>query len=274
VRTAGRGVVGRGRRRMTTKMFGEPIPRREDPRLVSGDGRYLDDLGGDALAAAFVRSPYAHARIVDVDVTAALDVDGLVAIYTFEDLDGRVAEPLPLLIPHPALHAPRTGYPLARDTVKHAGEAVAMVVATDRYVAEDVVERIRVSYEPLPVVVGIAAALAARHAVHDDVPDNVAAHLVQEVGDARAAIASAPHRLRLDLDIERSASMPMEGKGVYARWDAADRSLRVYSSTQTSTSVRFALAAKLDVPVDRVEGVTPDVGGGFGVQSVHPWPEE
>ncbi len=259
---------------MTTRMFGEPIPRREDPRLVSGDGRYLDDLGPDALGVAFVRSPYAHARIVDIDVTGALDVDGLVAIYTYEDLDGRVAEPLPLLIPHPALHAPRTGYPLARDTVLHVGEPVVMAVATDRYVAEDVVDRIRVRYEPLPVVVGIEAALRAEHAVHEGVPDNVAAHLVQEVGDAPAAIAAAPHRLRLDLDIERSASMPMEGKGVYARWDAADRSLRVYSSTQTSTSVRFALAAKLDLPVDRVEVVTPDVGGGFGVKIVHPWPEE
>jgi aerobic carbon-monoxide dehydrogenase large subunit len=259
---------------MTTRMFGEPIARREDPRLVRGDGRYLDDLGGDALGAAFVRSPYAHARIVDIDVTDALDVDGLVAIYTYDDLDGRVAEPLPLLIPHPALHAPRTGYPLARDTVRHVGEAVVMVVATDRYVAEDAVERIRVRYEQRPPVVGIEAALRAEHTVHDDVPDNVAAHLVQEVGDAPAAIDKAPHRLHLDLDIERSASMPMEGKGVYARWDAADRSLRVYSSTQTSTSVRFALAAKLDIPVDRVEVVAPDVGGGFGVKIVHPWPEE
>jgi aerobic carbon-monoxide dehydrogenase large subunit len=255
-------------------MFGEPIARREDPRLVSGDGRYLDDLGPEALAAAYVRSPYAHARIVDIDVTDALDVDGLVAIYTYEDLDGRVAEPLPLLIPHPSLHAPRTGYPLARDTVRHVGEAVVMIVATDRYVAEDVAERIRVTYEQLPVVVGLDASLAARHTVHDDVPDNVAAHMLQEVGDARAAIAAAPHRLHLDLDIERSASMPMEGKGVYARWDVADRSLRVYSSTQTSTSVRFALAAKLDLPVDRVEVVAPDVGGGFGVKIVHPWPEE
>jgi carbon-monoxide dehydrogenase large subunit len=259
---------------VSTRMFGEPIARREDPRLVAGSGRYLDDLGADALAAAYVRSPYAHARIVDIDVTDALDVEGLVAIYTYEDLDGRVAEPLPLLIPHPALHAPRTGYPLANEVVRHVGEAVAMVVATDRYLAEDVVERIRVTYEPLPVVVGLDAALRAGHTVHPDVPDNVAAHLVQEVGDARSAIAAAPHRLRLDLDIERSASMPMEGKGVYARWDAADRSLRVYSSTQTSTSVRFAIAAKLDVPVDRVEVIAPDVGGGFGVKIVHPWPEE
>src|SRR5256714_14683831 len=148
-----------------------------------------------------------------------------------------------------------------------------MVVAVDRYVAEDVASLIRVTYEQLPVVVGIAAALRADAAVHEDVADNVAAHLVQEVGDARAAIDAAPHRLHLDLDIERSASTPLEGKGVYARWDPADRSLRVYSSTQTSTSVRFAVAAKLGIPVDRVEVVTPDVGGGFGVKIVHPWPE-
>jgi aerobic carbon-monoxide dehydrogenase large subunit len=259
---------------VTTRMFGEPIARREDPRLVGGDGRYLDDLGPLALAAAFVRSPHAHARVAEVDVTGALEVPGLAAIYTYEDLDGRVAEPLPLLIPHPDLHAPRTGYPLANGVVRHVGEPVVMVVADDRYLAEDACERIRVAYEPLPPVVGIQAAAAAEHAVHDDVPDNVAAHMVQEVGDARAAIASAPHRLELDLGIERSASMPLEGKGVYARWDAADRSLRVYSSTQTSTSVRFALAAKLGVPVDRVEVVAPDVGGGFGVKIVHPWPEE
>ncbi len=259
---------------MTTRLFGEPIARREDPRLVAGDGRFLDDLGAGALAAAFVRSPHAHARVVDVDVTGALDVDGLVAVYTYEDLDGRVAEPLPLLIPHPSLHAPRTAYPLANGVVRHVGEPVAMVVASDRYVAEDACDRVLVTYEPLPPVVGIDAALRAEHAVHDDVRDNVAAHMIQEVGDTRAAIAAAPHRLELELQIERSASMPLEGKGVYARWDAADRSLRVYSSTQTSTSVRMALAAKLGVPVDRVEVVAPDVGGGFGVKIVHPWPEE
>src|SRR5690606_10676899 len=139
----------------------------------------------------------------------------------------------------------RTGYPLANGVVKHVGEPVVMVVATDRYLAEDACDRIRVEYEPLPPVVGIDNALRAEHAVHEDVPDNVAAHLVQEVGDARAAIEAAPHKLELHLDVERSASMPMEGRGVYARWDEADRSLRVYSSTQTSTSLRFALAHKL-----------------------------
>jgi CO/xanthine dehydrogenase Mo-binding subunit len=254
--------------------FGRAIHRREDLRLAAGDGRYLDDLGHHALAAAFLRSPHAHARIVDIDITDALAVDGLVAIYTYEDLDGRVGEALPLLIPHPALHAPKTNYALANGVVNHVGEAVVMVVAEDRYAAEDAVERIRVEWDVLPAVVGLQAAFAAERSVHPDVPDNVSAHMVQEVGDAPAAIDAAPRQLSLRLHVERSASMPMEGKGVYARWDADDRSLRVYSSTQTSTSVRFALAAKLGIPVDRVEVVTPDVGGGFGVKIMHPWPEE
>src|SRR3954465_6533477 len=132
---------------MTTKLFGEPVRRREDARLIVGKGRYLDDIGHNALAAAFVRSPHAHARVVDIDVEGALDVEGLVAIYTYDDLTGPMAEPLPVLIPHPQLHAPRTGYALARDEVNHVGEAVVMVVATDRYIAEDAVERIVGTYD-------------------------------------------------------------------------------------------------------------------------------
>src|SRR3712207_3996673 len=153
---------------VTTKLFGEPVRRREDARLIVGKGRYLDDIGHTALAAAFVRSPHAHARIVDIDVEAALDVEGLVAIYTYEDLSGPMAEPLPVLIPHPQLHAPRTGYPLADGVVRHVGEPIVMVVATDRYVAEDAAERIVVTYEELPVVVGVDAARAATAAVHED----------------------------------------------------------------------------------------------------------
>ena len=259
---------------MTTQMFGAPIRRREDPRLVTGGGRYLDDLGKGALAAAFVRSPHAHAKVVDIDVTDALDVEGLVAIYTHEDLPGRVGEPLPLLIPHPALTHGRTQHALARDEVNHVGEPVVMVVARDRYLAEDACARIRVDYEPLPPVVGIEAARAAELLVHEDVPGNVAAHMLQEVGDVEAALAAAPHVLELDLAIERSASMPLEGKGVYARWDADRDELRIYSSTQTSTGVRAAVAAKLGMPLAKVECIAPDVGGGFGVKINHPWPEE
>jgi aerobic carbon-monoxide dehydrogenase large subunit len=259
---------------MSTRTMGEPIARREDPRLLSGQGHYLDDIGHTALAAAFVRSPHAHAQIVDIDVTDALDVDGLVAIYTHDDLPDRLAEPLPLLIPHPSLTHGRTPYALAKGEVNHVGEAIVMVVAADRYLAEDACERIQVEYEVLPPVVGIAAAREASQLVHEDVPGNIAATMVQENGDAAAVVAASPRVLELDLEVERSASTPLEGKGVYARWDPADASLRVYSSTQASTSVRAALAAKLGLPPNRVEVVAPDVGGGFGVKIVHPWPEE
>jgi len=221
-----------------------------------------------------VRSPHAHAEVLDIDVAGALDVDGLVAVYTYEDLSARMAEPLPLLIPHASLTHARTQYALARDVVHHVGEPVVMVVARDRYLAEDAAERIVVSWRPLPAVVGIRAARAAEQLVHPDVPGNVAANLVQSVGDVESALRTAPHILELDLSIERSASTPLEGRGVLARWDPDSRRLRLWTSTQTSTGVRAAVASKLALALVDVDVITPDVGGGFGVKIMHPWPEE
>ncbi len=259
---------------MTTKMFGAKVQRVEDDRLVRGTGRYVDDIALDALHVAVLRSPHAHARILSVDVDAVLDVEGVHLVWTHEDLTGAMAEPLPLLIPHPTLTEGRTQYALAKDEVNYVGEAIAVVVAEDRYVAEDAVARIVVDYELLPAVVGIEAARAAEHLVHDDVPGNVAASTEQSNGDAPTAIAAAPHRLSLDLDIERSACMPMEGRGTAARWDPDQNRLQVWTSTQTSTGVRAAIAAKLGLDLGQVDVITPDVGGGFGVKIVHPWPEE
>ncbi|HEY3527850.1 MAG TPA: aerobic carbon-monoxide dehydrogenase large subunit [Nocardioides sp.] len=265
---------------MTTKLFGEKVPRVEDQRFLRGKGRYVDDVlaGHDVLHAAVLRSPHAHARIVDIDVSGVLDVEGVHLVWTHDDLGGplapQMAEPLPLLIPHPQLTHGRTQYALAKDEVNHVGEAIAFVVADDRYLAEDAAGRIKVSYEFLPPVVGLEAARAADHLVHEDVPGNVAARLEQENGDARAAIASAPHTLSLDLTVERSASTPLEGRGTVARWDPDTGRLTVWSSTQTSTGVRAAVAAKLGLDLAQVDVVTPDVGGGFGVKINHPWPEE
>ncbi|MFA9444961.1 aerobic carbon-monoxide dehydrogenase large subunit [Egicoccus sp. AB-alg6-2] len=259
---------------MTTRQFGAAVARVEDPRLLRGEGRYLDDLGHDALAVAVLRSPHAHARILDIDVTDAVTVDGLVAIYTYEDLPPRLQQSMPLLIPHPSLTAPVTQKVLADGVVNHVGEAIAMVVASDRYVAEDVLDRIRVDYEILPVVVDLEAAVADGVDVHESVPGNVAAELTQTIGDVDAALARAPRRLSLRLDIERSASTPLEGRGVHARWDADDRRLRVHTSTQAPTSVRAAIATFLELDFAQVDVVVPDVGGGFGVKIMHPWPEE
>ncbi|NYD41015.1 aerobic carbon-monoxide dehydrogenase large subunit [Nocardioides panaciterrulae] len=272
---------------MTTKLMGQPVQRVEDQRFLRGRGRYVDDVAVDSeagtLHAAVLRSPHAHARIVDIDVSDVLDVAGVHAVWTYDDLTGPLGsplatplmgEPLPLLIPHPALTHGRTQYALAKDEVNYVGEAIAFVVAEDRYVAEDAVSRIRVEYDLLPAVVGIETARAARNLVHDDVPGNVGARLEQNVGDAPAAIAKAPHRLELDLTIERSACMPMEGRGTVARWDADLGRLQLWTSTQSSTGVRAAVAVKLGLDLGQVDVITPDVGGGFGVKINHPWPEE
>ena len=267
---------------MTTKLFGEPVQRVEDAGWSPAGRTTPTTSATTRSAAAFVRSPHAHARIVDIDVTDALDVDGLVAIYTYDDLlaadetEGTaVAEPLPLLIPHPALHAPRTGYALARDEVNHVGEAVVMVVAATATWPRTPPAGSSSTTSCCPPVVGVDNARRAERAVHDDVPDNVAAHNLQEVGDVEAAMAAAPHTLELDLDIERSASMPMEGKGV----------LRPLGRRR-----RLAAGVLLDPDLDRACGPRsprssacrsarssasrPIVGGGFGVKIVHPWPEE
>src|SRR6476619_6724222 len=265
---------------MTTKLMGTPVQRVEDQRFLRGQGRYVDDIGvgpsgqQDVLHAAVLRSPHAHARILAIDVDAVLDVEGVHAVWTYDDLTGAMADPLPLLIPHPALTHGRTQYALAKDEVNYVGEAIAFVVADDRYIAEDALSAIRVDYEFLTPVVGIDNARAAAHLVHDDVPGNIGARMEQENGDARAAIAAAPHTLTLDLTIERSASMPLEGRGTVARWDPDVGRMTVWTSTQTSTGVRAAVAAKLGLDLGQVDVVTPDVGGGFGVKINHPWPEE
>ena len=277
VKSVLRAARDRAGARVTTKLFGTKVPRVEDQRFLRGQGRYVDDLLTDdprLLHAAVLRSPHAHARITDIDVADVLDVDGVLAVWTYDDLADAMAEPLPLLIPHPTLTHGRTQYALAKDEVNYVGEAIAFVVAVDRYVAEDAVARIRVSYDHLEPVVGIAAARAADRLVHDDVPGNVGARMEQENGDARAAIADAPHTLTLELDVERSACTPMEGRGTVARWDPDTSRLTVWSSTQTSTGVRGCVAAKLGLDLAKVDVITPDVGGGFGVKINHPWPEE
>src|SRR5438034_9262961 len=139
-------------------MFGERVERREDARLLAGGGRFTADFEPGAAHAAFVRSDFAHARITGIDVTAARAVPGVLGVFTHGDLDGGFAERLPLLVPNDGLVAPRTQFALARDEVCYAGEVVAMVVARDRYVAEEGAERIQVEYEPLGAAVDLEAA--------------------------------------------------------------------------------------------------------------------
>ena len=260
---------------MTTRWFGEPVKRNEDPRFLRGEGTYVDDIAPPGtLHAAVLRSPMAHARITRIDVSAALDLDGVDAAWTWEDL-GDVFRPSPMSVPHEALLYPRTQYPLARDRVNYVGEPVAFVIARDRYVAEDACDLIEVDYESLPAIVDLEAAVAEGSArVHDDVPGNVAATLVQRVGDPDRAFREADHVFTERLYLERGAGQPMETRAVLADWNALEQVLTVWDTTQAPLSIRNGLAVLLGLPENGVRVVAPDVGGGFGTKIMMFYAEE
>src|SRR3984893_11948058 len=258
---------------MTTRWFGKRVPRVEDARLLRGHGRFTDDIDEGALESVLVRSPFAHARILSIDVTAARAMPGVVAVYTAADLPFGHTD-LPILIPHPNLTHGRTQRCLASEVVRYVGEAVVFVVAETRAIAEDAAELVQVEYEPLPVVITPEAAARADHLVHDDVPGNVAAEMIQEAGAVEASLASAPHRLRLHFRFERGAACPMEARAVWARWSTAEHKLTVYDSTQSPTSIRGGLAVLFGLPESNVEVIAPDVGGGFGPKIMLFYPDE
>ncbi len=260
---------------MTTRWFGAPVQRIEDPRLLRGKGKYVDDFDlPDMLHAAVLRSPYAHARIMHINADAARALEGVQLVLTAKDL-GDVLEPSPLLVPHSALTQPRTQLPLAHDEVRYVGEAVAFVVAESRYVAEDALDLIDVEYEPLPIVHSLEVA-DSEHAplVHAKVEHNVAAHYVQTVGDPEHVFTHAPHVIHESFSIERGAAMPMECRGVLARWDAHEGMLSCWISTQGPIPIRNGLAAIFHLPEHKVRVTAPDVGGGFGTKIMMFYPEE
>ncbi|TMC64568.1 MAG: xanthine dehydrogenase family protein [Chloroflexota bacterium] len=260
---------------MATRWFGAPVQRSEDPRLLRGKGNFVDDIDlPGTLHAAVLRSPHARARIVNIDPGPARELPGVHLVITATDLGG-VLEPSPLLIPHPALTEPRTQLPLALNEVHYVGEAVAFVVADDRYIAEDALELIDVEYEPLPVIHNLAIASANNAPlVHADVPGNIAAHFVQTVGDPDTVFANAPHIIHETMSIERGAAMPMECRGILARWEAHEGMLTCWISTQGPIPIRNGLAAIFHLPEHKVRVVAPDVGGGFGTKIMMFYPEE
>ncbi|GCE20799.1 hypothetical protein KDK_45990 [Dictyobacter kobayashii] len=260
---------------MATRWFGAPVQRNEDPRLLRGQGVYVDDIDlPEMLHAAVLRSPYGRAKVVRIDTQAASSLPGVQLVLTAADL-GDVLEPSPLLIPHQALTQPRTQLPLALHEVRYVGEAVAFIVAESRYLAEDALELIEVEYEPLPVVHSLEIASApAAPLVHEDVQGNVAAHLVQSVGKPDEVLATAPHVIRETFQMERGAAMPMECRGIVARWDRYEQMLTCWISTQAPIPIRNGLSAIFHLPEHKVRVIAPDVGGGFGAKIMLFYPEE
>jgi carbon-monoxide dehydrogenase large subunit len=260
-------------------MIGQRQKRNEDPRLLTGRALFVDDLDLPGMAhVAFLRSPYAHARLGAIDVSAAREMEGVIAVYTAADL-GDYWQPGPLLVPPPPVEGmvfnQRTQVPLAKDKIRHLGEPIAVVVAESRYLAEDAVERIVVDYDPLPAVVDLEKGLAPdAPLIHEDVGSNLAAHVVQKKGDYEAARAQADVVIRRRFSYDRGAAAAIENRGVVAQWDARAQRLSIWDTTQAPIPVRNGLAAMLGLSEHQVRLVAPFIGGGFGPKIMMFYPEE
>ena len=262
----------------TNRYFGSPVPRNEDAPLLTGKAMFVDDIDfPDMLHVAFLRSPHAHARIVNIDTTAAYDDDAVVAVFTAEDL-GAFCAPSPLVVPPPPIEDlvfnKRTQTPLAREIVRCVGEPVALVVAKSRYDAEDGLERIVVDYDPLPVAAELEASAHQDAPMVHDVPGNVAAEVRQVNGDYDAAKENADVVIARRFRYEHGLAQPIETRGIVARWDTKAEHLTVWAATQAPTSLHGGLAQLMGLSAHQIRVVAPFVGGGFGSKLLMYYPEE
>ena len=251
---------------MTSRIFGSGIRRREDPRLITGQASYTDDIKLQGMVyAAILRSPHAHARILSIDANAARSEPGVVAVYTGADTDG-VLNPIPCAWVVPDSDTKAVAYPsIAKDVVRYVGDAVAVVVAESRYQAEDAVERINVNYETLPAVINPEAAMQeGAPQLHEDAPNNQAFHWVVAGGDAEAAFASPEVVVRDTIIQQRLIPNAVEPRSAVASWQAAMGELTLWSTTQNPHIVRFICSGVTGVPEHKIRVIAPEVGGGFG----------
>ena len=258
---------------MTTRYIGKPLKRKEDPRLIQGISHYVDDLNLAGMHyAAFLRSPHAHANIRSVDLSKARHASGVVLALSGADIDGAI-QPVPCAAQIPDMK-PAARPVLARDRVRFVGEAVAVVVASDRYAARDALDLIEVDSEPLTPIVNpekaIAKGAAPLHASHKD---NVAFKWELEGGDLKAAFKSADKVIRQRIVNQRLIPVPIETRGVIADYQPGEGQLTVWSATQIPHLLRTQIASMLNFPETLVRVVAPEVGGGFG-SKLNVYPEE
>ncbi len=247
-----------------SKLVGAKVRRREDPRLIRGLAHYVDDISlPGILHVAILRSPYAHARIKGIQTEAALQVPRVVAVFTGSDIGDRVGA-VPVASQNPTLRVPKRAV-LASDKVCFVGEAVAAVVAEDRYAATDALDRIRVDYEPLPVVSDPEKALGRESPViHSEWPDNVAFRWTLKQGNLSKVFKDADKVVKQRLVHQRLAPIALEPRGVVARYFPGEGELTLWSSTQIPHLLKTQLSLMLKLPENYVRVIAPEVGGGFG----------
>jgi aerobic carbon-monoxide dehydrogenase large subunit len=261
---------------MGAKYFGARVTRLEDPALLAGRGRFVDDVKvPGVLHACFVRSPHAHALLRGIDIKPTMGIPGVHTVVTADDLPEPMrSEPMPMLLPNPAITAARTQTVLARDEVNYVGQPVAVVIADTRYIAEDAATGLIVNYDLLNAVADCRDAIkdgAARS--HSDLDSNIVARFPLAYGDIDTAFANAAHVFDETIWQHRGGGMALETRAVLSSLDPVSDVLTVWSSTQTPHIGRRMLADLLEREIESLRVIAPDVGGGFGPKAIF-YPEE
>src|SRR6266487_3424592 len=260
-------------------MLGSPIKRREDPRLITGQATYVDDIKlYGMLHMAVLRSPYGHARITNINTDAASKYPGVKAVYTAEDLKGAVgnvavAIPMGKITEGMGIHGP-----LAEGKVRFYGDPVAVVIADDRYTARDARDLIEVDYEPLPAAIDLEKAMQPDAPIlYEEFGTNVAFSMhppTDEIDKVfEQTLAEGGVVVKQRMVNQRLAPVPMETRGVLAEYRKSDKTLTVWSSSQIPHLLRNILSALVGLPQHQVRVIVPEVGGGFG-SKLNVYPEE
>jgi aerobic carbon-monoxide dehydrogenase large subunit len=251
---------------MAGAYVGARVPRIEDLRLLTGTGTFVDDVTRPGmLHGCFVRSPLPRGRITGIDTSEALALDGVQAVFTAADLNAEVHE-LSYSLDAPGLpHVPRP--PLAEDEVRFVGDPVALVVASDRYLAEDAAELVIVDYEPLPAIVDYVTAQESEHLVHAGCPGNLAGEMNGRPAEELAPIfESARYVVGQTIYQQAYAPVPMETRGLIAEWSGPTGEMTIWVSSQSPHENRAVCARLLGIPEHSVRVIMRDTGGGFGLK--------
>jgi len=243
---------------------GKPVKRLYDDKFVTGKSTYVDDIQISALYAGFVRSPYAHAIIKSISLEDALKVPGIVAIYTYKDLEPLIKQGIGIWLTYedPKLWKFIPRKPLADKKVRYAGEPVAMVIGTDKYAVKDAIDKVTVDYEKLPAVIKMEEALEDKVIVHEELKTNVAFDQSYSAGNVDEAFKNADKIISVEITNKRLIPNPMEPRGIISRYEGG--SLTIWYSTQVPHTARFEFSKIFGVPTSKIRVTMPDVGGAFG----------
>ena len=253
---------------MSQSYIGAPVTRREDVRFLTGKATFVDDVElPHMLHAAVLRSSHAHARILGIDTAAALEIPGVVAVFTFQDIVNTV-DPRPI----PMRRGSFSGlerflqYPLAGDKVRYVGDPVAVAVAESRYVAEDALDAIEVTYDPLPAVTDVWQSLQGDTLLFEEHGTNLAFEFSGSLGDVDQAFSQADYTRKEEFRCHRHTGNPLETRGLVASYSPGTQEITVWGETKVPHFNRSVLASLLQMPEHRIHYIEPDVGGGFGIR--------